>query len=232
MDISCIMHGDHLVMKGGLTVMDRFLARIEAPFKFYSGLAKLIHVWRDNCRKYFIEWIKAYGCVSANKFAKSLPPKCLSGRWGAVCQVVKLLRAAGKNRVRNVTLKVIGNEVEHAEAAAAIADAAVAMPVIGDGVGEGAAVAPGEAVAVAAQPNSIAKLDDPELEEADAHRERQGRWKKDTVVFVKSDIAWETISICHRASQPLDHHLRFCQKRLTEFELMHEGGLFTSWCMT
>jgi hypothetical protein len=70
------MHQLHLVVKGQLT-------RLESHF---SEVATLMNVWRgvQTAVKIYREWVVRYGTERANVACKSLPPRAIAGRWGAI----------------------------------------------------------------------------------------------------------------------------------------------------
>jgi hypothetical protein len=92
----CFMHCIQLVIKKGLLLLDRFLAKHGKSFKFFGSLAKISHVWRDAGGDVFDMWHSMFGAINARQFANKLPPKCLAGRWDSVyaCETF-LLAAAG-----------------------------------------------------------------------------------------------------------------------------------------
>jgi hypothetical protein len=55
-------------------------------------------------------------------------------------------------------------------------------------------------------------VDDPRVEQIQQYRQKLGRWRKDTVAAVGSDLFWASMECSSRGSDPLQHHLRFVQQ--------------------
>ena len=102
----CTMHGQHLITKDMLDVLERTLQELNCGWKFFSGLAKLMHVWRDDARKFYMQWLRAYGPRSANEHARKMPPKCLSGRWGSTSMVCQFLERGEQSKVKNKNIYI------------------------------------------------------------------------------------------------------------------------------
>jgi hypothetical protein len=58
--------------------------RLGLRWRFFSSLAKLIHVWRDCPRQVYDTWSSVYGIDIARQRALRLPAKCIAGRWGSI----------------------------------------------------------------------------------------------------------------------------------------------------
>lgn len=87
--LDCAEHAGHLCVLGGLSEIDKCLARHKAvdkdlSFKYYSSCAVLANVLRDVSQGVFKAWQHLFGDHDALKLARRLWPKCLSGRWGAI----------------------------------------------------------------------------------------------------------------------------------------------------
>eukprot|EP00969_Alexandrium_andersonii_P144687 6398167-Alexandrium_andersonii.AAC.1 len=96
-DLDCSLHGLHLIYKDGLKHVDGWLQehRDAAPFKYFSGLAKVSHVARDKARVLFERWHDRFGAADALAHVRQLCPRCLSGRWGSVTAVEEWIGGAG-----------------------------------------------------------------------------------------------------------------------------------------
>jgi hypothetical protein len=182
-DLNCLLHNVHLIMRSGLAIADAFAANARAPFKYYSALAKLMHLWREKARAVFLAWQRLHGGSAAVKHARRVPPKCLSGRWGSVAVVEQFIVSAGREQIKSVMLDVLG-----------------VLDALKD-----------DHVAMEAMERSSA-IDDPQLEETAAHRSRLGRWKSDTVKTLEDGLFWAMVSILSCSHPPLQHHLHFVQK--------------------
>ena len=99
-----VIRSGALVFRSGLVLIDNWLQRVGAPFKYYSSLAKLMHIWRDNARQVFLSWLARFGAVEAVRHAKRMPPRCIAGRRGSISVVENLLLDAGQDQVQSVFL--------------------------------------------------------------------------------------------------------------------------------
>ena len=92
---NCMMHPYQLVYKDGLLVVDDWLIRKGQPFKYFSALAKIFHIWRDECRNFFHAWVRHHGALSALKHAIKLPQKAIAIRWGSTSSCEQRLESMG-----------------------------------------------------------------------------------------------------------------------------------------
>ena len=113
-DADCLQHANQLVVKSGLLTLDRWLTRYGAPwatFLFYSSVAKTVHVWRDLHRKIYATWVALFGPETANKFARSLVPRCLSGRWGSISGTLKRILAGNRTMLVAVIVYALTHRI-------------------------------------------------------------------------------------------------------------------------
>ena len=75
------MHSGQLIIELGLRVLDSWCNAEGLHWKCYSGIAKLIHCWRDNTKDVYELWVQACGAVEANRSVGERPAKCIAGRW-------------------------------------------------------------------------------------------------------------------------------------------------------
>ncbi len=108
---SCLHHNNQLVMKSCLLGVDRWLARHHAPFMFYSSVAKTVHVWRDMHRRVYSTFVAMFGAQLGNSLAKSLVPRCLSGRWGSIAATLSRILAAGQHRLAKALRWVLSKRI-------------------------------------------------------------------------------------------------------------------------
>ena len=171
-DATWVRHSGALVFRSGLVLIDNWLQRVGAPFKYYSSLAKLMHIWRDNARQVFLSWLARFGAVEAVRHAKRMPPRCIAGRWGSISVVENLLLEAGQDQVQSVFPAFFGHRIcsplsarrlalEDGAPSAALEDPPAGNPELAQ-------------QQVAAMPNNP---DDIAIEATAAHRLRMGRWK-------------------------------------------------------
>ena len=84
MDSDCLNHAGHNGVKTCLKCTEWiFQDLFEATFGYFSALATLCNVWRENGRAIYATWSRLYSGPEAVRVAKSAPPRCLVGRWGS-----------------------------------------------------------------------------------------------------------------------------------------------------
>jgi hypothetical protein len=161
-DVNCGFHQYQIIVKGGLQLIDDWLATHRQDFRYFGALAMLLHVWRDLVGLVFTTACTIFGAAVALVWFKSLPPKCVSGRWGSIDSAEK--RVAGANagaleRVRRVLERIF--EAGHAD-------------VLLDKT-EGRIVADA--------------IDEPRIEAQTAYRIRQGKWRRASLNVVSLVVA-------------------------------------------
>ena len=85
----CFCHQYHLMVAALLKFMDLVLKKLNAPFKFWSALAVIMHSWRDHCALIYRCW-KSKDIVGAQD-VKRVPPQPIIGRWGRASDCAKYL---------------------------------------------------------------------------------------------------------------------------------------------
>ena len=107
---TCWQHAAHLIVKTGLILVDSFLESQSRAFGFFSSLAKIVNLWRENARNMYLTWCNLHGSPSASVHARRLPPRCLAGRWGSVANTERALDDAGPSLVVPVLQKVLAKD--------------------------------------------------------------------------------------------------------------------------
>ena len=64
-------------------------------------------LWRDKARQVFDVWLQDHGAPSALEYTKKVPPKALSGRWGAISACEDHILKCPLSQLRNVLKKVL-----------------------------------------------------------------------------------------------------------------------------
>jgi hypothetical protein len=103
----CNMHNAQLIIKVGLRVIDSWCSAAKLPWKYYSGLAKLVHCWRENVKDVYNLWVGAFGAVDANRSVGKLPAKCIAGRWGSIAETERDLTRFDRSRFRKVMVHAL-----------------------------------------------------------------------------------------------------------------------------
>ena len=84
----CFIHAYHLICGESLYVCDEIIVVLEVrdqegkDMRYFSSMAKLMHIKRDNGSALFTSWEKANGADSALRCAKSAARAPLANRWG------------------------------------------------------------------------------------------------------------------------------------------------------
>lgn len=102
-DIDCLSHQFQLITKRQLFVMDDVVRTLKPPcglYRYYSSLAMIFHVWRDNARDIFARWCGEFGCASAITSCSKVPPRPIAGlgRERDTCRVLRPNARAGGPR--------------------------------------------------------------------------------------------------------------------------------------
>jgi hypothetical protein len=58
---------------------DDCLSRLRSPWKYYSSLTMLVHLWRDYSRQIFTGVHQRFGAEVAVKDFRRMVPKCIAG---------------------------------------------------------------------------------------------------------------------------------------------------------
>ena len=134
-DVDCFMHQFHILVLGLLYGMDEFIMALfgnDGGPRYYTVLASVLHVWRDNCAEIYAEFKRQYGFVVAQASASKIPPRPISGRWGRKSKCEQYLLRADPTQVASVFDAVLNKRtyfIEHAADASADAAAPPAAPV-------------------------------------------------------------------------------------------------------
>ena len=89
-DWLCSIHGMHIMVGENLHGMDLLMEALEIvdkdknPLRYYSSLAKLMHVLREMTVQTFKSWVKVNGVDSAKRCAARVAPLPISQRWGRI----------------------------------------------------------------------------------------------------------------------------------------------------
>ena len=137
----CFLHQLALIVKNQLAQLG----------KHFGDVATLMNVWRavGNAVKFYKQWSLQYGKPRADKVAHRLPPKAISGRWGAIHASEQYLLAAGRDQTASILPLVLSPQLVAPKPPAPVDDAARAEPAPLADVGTGEAAGGGAAAATA-----------------------------------------------------------------------------------
>ncbi len=60
-DWSCLFHGDGLIERAQLDIVNEWLGRYGETWSYFGVLCKLVNCWRDRPRTVFLLWLAVYG---------------------------------------------------------------------------------------------------------------------------------------------------------------------------
>lgn len=130
-DTDCLAHQYQRMVLSLLEAGDKlFKDSFGTDFSYSACLSKFMIVCREHARAIFDEWSKQWGAAEALKFARSIPPKCIRGRWGSVsrCEqhalkplvdhlvsVLQAVAGAGMRKRRNPGLPGLDRELHEVD---------------------------------------------------------------------------------------------------------------------
>ena len=113
-DWDCSMHATQLIVKSGLAILDAGLRKCGKTFTYFSSIAKYVNVWRENYKNFWKLWVRAdLASAMANR---SLPARCIAGRWGSIYASESRL-AAGEHVLQRITDDALSKRIADAEEA-------------------------------------------------------------------------------------------------------------------
>lgn len=192
----CLEHQDHLIALGALKHIDAALKHTGRRWKYFSSLAKISNVWRDNSPAIYREWTRQHGVASAFAHARALIPKCCAGRWQSVETQEVILHAAGMDNVLPVFQAVMSSKAVPKQRCAGSNDT--------------------EAVAVA--------IDELAVEQTQAYTEKLGRWRRDALEVMQDLLFWKVICMMTWIRPPCTHLSHFLKKQFSSSEVAEVGA--------
>jgi hypothetical protein len=189
-DTSCALHKVALITKSALLQADRWLSRCGKSYKYYSSLAKVVHVWRDHSRAVYARWVTLFGAVSANKHAKTVIPRCLAGRWGSVHATQARTNAAGELQLGTTLVSILQRKE---------------------------LMAPVEALEDSGgNPGAVVGIEDPSVEDVKQHKLKMGKYRRDVLACMTDRVWWRVVDGMTLLCQPLQHMLAFFQQHIED----------------
>ena len=180
----CVMHSYQLTVKYGLDAVDAWLELEGFRWRFFASMAKLVNVLREIAWALRTAMVAMFGVAIANELASRMIPKCISGRWGSIGTTMSWVLRGGRAHLGLAVQAVLTKEL-----AARYTDA--------EGGDQGPA------------PVLDAVATDPRNESQQQHRERLGRWRREVLEIIKSDIWWNVVFVVHALQGPMDHLKNF-----------------------
>ena len=196
----CWFHQYHLMVKKSLLLADEICARAE-PYmnqkrSYFSTLAKLLHVWRDNCKAIHHHWA-GFDRRGAKQYTSKRPPQPIAGRWGKVDECERYVLAPPLHQLRIAFSHAGIHGHAKATAPAALCSAGSSSVASAD-----------------KQPaNPVETLMEFSVQEARQYSLKMSRWKGDAGSFVTDDVFIPIITkIMSIARQPLLHFYNWLMK--------------------
>ena len=185
----CWEHVCHLIIGQSLRLSDAFLKEWRRGWKYYSTLAIISNVWRDNARAIF-DWCSASGPgpESAHDCARTLIPKACAARWGAVESVEARLDHVADYLHAALLGVFVGDDVPIADDAAAIAATALEQ----------------EAV-LAAGPDARKSVGELASDSIQAWTVMMGRWRRQALVATSDKLFWGLVTSSLWCRAPTRH---------------------------
>lgn len=92
-DIDCLCRRHHIVVPHHLHLVDEVLMPGVGlrGLRYYSSVAKVVHLWRDYPSRMVQIWEGEYGVVSAWHACNRVVPAPIAGRWGRISEVEKFM---------------------------------------------------------------------------------------------------------------------------------------------
>eukprot|EP00969_Alexandrium_andersonii_P051250 2251623-Alexandrium_andersonii.AAC.1 len=82
----------------------------KTDISYWSSLAKILHLWRDNTDDVLNTWITVAGPEDAIRCAKRVPPMPLSGRWGSASACEAHILQCDRGQLALVLGRVLGRK--------------------------------------------------------------------------------------------------------------------------
>jgi len=201
---NCLLHQCAIIDLGEFALIDAYLLRAGKKYRYFATLAKLVNCWREQAQSMFSIWAATHGKADALMFAKSLPPRCIAGRWGSGSATEAWLEKLGQKK-----LVAVAEQCWASKLAAS-----------GTGLPQEQPIAKGP-MAVDAIADQVDELN---LEEQRQYRETMSRWKRDALAAIRDATFRVVLSAAHRARQPWDHLRKFLDRPYSKVELDEAGG--------
>ena len=182
--------------------------------KYYSTLAAILHVWRDNATEMFSCFLDRFGMdrLKLTPLAK-VPPRPLSGRWGRKTQMETHVLSFAPDEICAVFQKVLSTKNYFREALHA--DGHVPpepdQPEAGRGRGRGRK-GKGKGKHRGSKRKAYV-LDDTAADEMENYSKQMGKWAVMAMAGISNKMFWLAMAVSNRISDTLDVLLWTVQQR-------------------
>ena len=110
----CFAHQYSLIVWCLLSGIEEFLLPAfgnvgDNAWKYYTSLASLLHIWRDNASEIYSCWKKEYPQSVQKAGVWRVPPKPISQRWGRKTQLENYILQCDPTQCKQVLQLVLGN---------------------------------------------------------------------------------------------------------------------------
>ena len=222
-DGDCLSHQYHIITKSILWSIEEFIMPSFggewASCRYYTTLASLLHVWRDNAANIFCAWVAKHTAADAiQQNVHRVAPRPISGRWSRKGECERFILNMDREKCAGIFADVVGTRgyfyVTEPEPEAAQGQADQAQPVAEDrqpqepeqegdrgrGRGRGRGGGRGRGRARQRRPN----LDDTQDDENVAYSKKMGKWSRKAVRAIKEVRFWIAMRISSQLSAALD----------------------------
>ena len=219
-DVNCLLHQFHLIVKDSLVMMDSFLQSLKESGvaedgcrggfgfgKYFASTAKLANYWRERVSEFIEKYEQIHRGDTSGVPYKQYPLRVVGGRWGSIDLAERFYLARGKKRLQPVLLAMLSSSMKadtQPKAKAKTTAKAKAKAAAGHAQEDGVAAA--------------ADLQD-DLDERLGFRIRLTKWATGALQAVQSDLYWLMLRLAHTSRAPLRHFYLWCQKH-TENKLL------------
>ena len=85
--VLCLKHQFHLAVRSQLKLCDVFAKKLGAPWKYFSSVATISHVWRAHLGRLRQTWWSQHSGepgIGKNPATFKTPPLAIAGRWASI----------------------------------------------------------------------------------------------------------------------------------------------------
>lgn len=187
--MNCLKHQGHIIVREGLEIVDETFKAMGKPFKYYSSLRKIVNVWREKAKDFYLKWCAIYGAKDANAMARYLVPRCIAGRWGSVHRTEERVGNCTRAKLHAVSAAVLSGEAHVGDCQCRGGELPQLSGLLADGAQAGRDA-----------------VDELNVDEQREYRGKMGRWRRDVMRVTADDFFFAALSVSHEARAPL-HHL-------------------------
>ena len=233
-DVNCLLHQYHLMVRDGLQLIDEFLRglrethpHVTAGFEAYtSNLAKCSNFWRTHVAQFIQSWENIHGfgkasCRTAPEPVRyrQYPLAVISGRWGSVesCECFFIQRS--RQLMEPVYMAVLSSYVKSKK---------------GDMKRNASSQHDSKRGVAEAKAKAASKSEKPDLLDSNEDREsyqiKMTKWADGAMSTIRNQVFWLLLHVANKARSPLSHFFAWAQQnsnnRLIQQLVTHKAEEF------